>query len=847
MPQADAIQTMMFRIPEDVDLSGTLYSASLPEEWHRLFEAIWPRKNRRPQIPYGTLGASLRLLFPQLAHIESMNSYKMTRGGWLHSWEIPGPEPFMALVQEWLRLLGADGQTGVVIEQLNCTDLVWDVQKLGFDQYSASDNGTPDLGSLHYSALPDLLCAELAEREIGIGDQAPLTFRRAYYGRTPSLISWPPNSDLRSRASWYWSYVLTPRIVTFPGHSEPFLSISPSVRRWASKPLKRDSRWYDLSYRDATSVYVEVDDPWMSTRTDDRATSLVGLPLGLRTTREENLTVSRPIWNTPVDRVLKGIMTDPELPDPVELTDDPTRFIHRDRGSIGITMRVQNTTHRVGVGTPLADRRDIYHSVSKILDPHGFTPAGQSRRIQIPVARKTSLLRGSKYTEIPGARIVDSIQRSLGDRIMIELLHQTEATRSALRAELWRRLLKGQPSEDPPHGDQTTINGVDIQVSFRELGAIGSRLDDPERAAEERRVEEVAVSLEDTDIPIGCLVELQGEDYFSWGDPKRAIRRGLAMTGRLSQFKTPIPEADADAVGGAMSVRSAVADLLRQLGNMPDAPFDMQRSGFPDDVQAMGVWVIKDLNTPQLPILVHLASRSQVAKGEIPIRVMLPTGSRRGEWYSYPRAQAAIASGKISDIRGDDMGAVLKRMLGEVAGSVEVDGVPLLMLCDTDNLRRVWPELQNGNLVVGQNANMPWNAGGLMPRMVRVNTSDREVPQWFEESLSWPSGVFGAPGSQSYFSLAAKPATMSSIRWKESKRDRPFNRHASTRICEVVLVQLHEDDDPAAWAGAVHRLREMAPHFNDPVQLPLPLHLAKLTEQYMPPPSNRRGGQRRRG
>ena len=454
MPQADAIQTMMFRIPGDVDLTGTLHRTSLPEEWHRLFEAVWPQKNRRPQIPYGTLGASLRLLFPQLAHIESMNSYRMTRGGWLNAWQKPGPDQFMALVQEWVRLRGADGPIGMVIEQLHWDDLAWDRQELGFDQYSTRDNGTPDLSSLHYSALPDLLCAKLAEREIGIGDQAPLTFRRAYYGRTPHLITWPPISDLRGRASWYWSYVLTPRILTFPGYSEPLLSISLSVRRWASKPLKRESGWYDLSYRDATSVYVEVDDPWMSKQSDVRATSLVGLPLRLRTSREDDLTVSRPIWDTPVDRVLKGIMTDPKLPEPVELTDDPARFIHRERGSIGITMRVQNTTHRVGVGTPLADRRDIHRSVSEVLDPYGFTPVGQSRRVQIPVARKTSLLRGKKYTEILGTSIVDSIQRSLGNRIIIEVLHQTGATRSALQTEIWRRLLKGLPSVDPPHGDR---------------------------------------------------------------------------------------------------------------------------------------------------------------------------------------------------------------------------------------------------------------------------------------------------------------------------------------------------------------------------------------------------------
>lgn len=845
MPRADAIQPMMFRIPGDVDLSASLHQTSMPEGWTRLFEAVWPPQNQKPQIPYGTLGASLRLLFPQIAHIGSMSGSRMTRDGWLYAWEKPGPDQFMALMKEWIRIGGTGNSPATIMEQVHWNDLAWSEQGLGFHQYSIKENGSPDLSSLHYNALPDLLCGKLAEKEISIGEHRPLTFRRAYDGRTPRLISWPPVADVRRHVTWHWSSVLTPQIVNFPGSSEPYLSISPSVRRWASRTLRRDNGRYDLPYPDATSVYVEVDDPWMSAQTDTRATSLVGIPLKLIITREEDRTVRTPRWDTPVDRVLRGLMADPELPDTVELTEDPIRFLHRERGSVGITVRSQDTMHQVGVGTPLADRRDIYRSVCGLLRPYGFVPADQSPNVQIPRARKKSLLR-TKYSEIPGKTVVESIQRSLGDRLMIEILYQTDTTRSALRSEIWRRLLKGRTSEDHPPEDKAVVSGVEVQISFRELGALGSRLDGSGRSAETRRMDEVKASLNHSDVPVGCLVELQDADRFGSGDPKHAIRRGLAMTGRLSQFITPITEADAAKVDGPMTARSAVADILRQLGNMPDAPFDVPSPGFPSDVRALAVWVYKDRNRPRLPILLDLPSRSQVASGEEPVRVMLPTGRRTGEWFSYPQAQLEVASGAVPDTEGD-VGAVLKRMLGEAARSVAADGVPVLMLCDTENMRRVWPELQNQNLVIGRRSGMPWNVGDLSPRMVRINTSGSEVPQWFEKSLSWPTGVFRAPGSETYFSLGAKPASLSSTKWRVSKRDRPFDRHASTRICEVVLVQLHEGDDSIAWVGAVHRLREMAAHFNYTLQLPLPLHLAKLTEEYMPRPSGRRTRQRRRG
>lgn len=165
---------------------------------------------------------------------------------------------------------------------------------------------------------------------------------------------------------------------------------------------------------------------------------------------------------------------------------------------------------------------------------------------------------------------------------------------------------------------------------YKELGA---KLDETARSPEQQRVEQIVAEFDCRDDPVGCLVELPGPGYFRSGDPKNAIRRGLAETGRLSQFITPLYNGDAPKLGGPMSVRSAVADLLRQFGNLPDSPFDESRSRFPSDVQALGVWFHWQCN---LPLLVHLTSRSQVAAGMV--RVMLPTGRRTGEWYSYPKA-----------------------------------------------------------------------------------------------------------------------------------------------------------------------------------------------------------------
>ena len=844
MPRAEAIQPMMFRIPKDVELGGTLHHVLMPRKWERLFVSIWPTQDNRweRRIPYASLGDSLRLLFPQAAYIETMSTGKVTSEGWFYGWEKPGWEQFMVLIEAWARAEGGDGLDEAAIDQLDWNDLDWSQRELSFGRYGQFDNGSPDVSTLQYRALPDLVCAKLAGHEFEIGEHHPLAFHRAHNGRTPELISWPPIASVRNRVTWYWSYVLTPRIKTIPGCPEPFLFFHPSVRRWVSNSLRTASGYYDLPFREDTSAYVKVDDSWMSAHSGSLETSLVGLPLRLRPFSDGDVTQWRPAWKTHVDQILAGIMVSPELPGAQALTEDPVGFLNRQRGAVGITVRGYDTAHRVGTGIPAKDRRDIYNCLCQLLEPHGLTQVDMVHRARMAPARKTSLLRKNR-SEVPGEKIVEAIRGALRDRVRIEVIFQTEATRKAVVEEVWRCLLNGQENKSIPSEDSFTMNGVDIQVVCKELGTLGAELAQTSRSAEDRRVEQIISEFDHRDVPVGCLVELPGAGYFKSGDPKNAIRRGLAETGRLSQFITPLHDSDATRLGESMAVRSAVADLLRQFGNLPDSPFDEPRSSFPSDAQALGVWLHKQRN---LPLLVHLPSRGQVAAGMNPIRVMLPTGLRTGEWYSYPKALLTMSGGQIPEIQNDRVRAVLQKMLGEVAASSVADDVPMLLLCEAQNMRYVWPELQNRNLAIGDPDRMPWNVGGLKPRVIRVNVSEDDVPDWFEPSLIWANGLFKAPGQRTFLSLGPKPASLNSTRWKESKRDRPFGRHASTRMSELVLAQLDKGDDEVAWAWAVHRLRDTAAHFNDTVRLPLPLHLADLTKEYLPVSSGRRSGRQRR-
>ena len=817
------IRMAMLEISGEVTLDSKLHFAAMPEKWDDLFLGIWPsRKSWDRAIPYSSLGDALRLLFPDIAYIKPMYSRGITEG-WLAAWSIPPSEPFIEVIKAWMRSEGTGRVSNELIEQIRWDDMKWSEQKLSFN-YGLTENGTPNLDSELYNALPALICDELAGKSIEVAGR-PLKFRRAFVQRESSLISWPPEDA-------GWSYLVHPAILTMPGCPDIFLSLRSSIRRWENTPLKEASEYNRLSAREDTLAYIELQDTWIAGARNRNEHSLIGVPMRLRPVQSNGEQKWMPTWSNNVGPILQSLWPDPFLPSSVELTNEPERYLNRKRGRIGITVPTSDRKHKVSTGVSLADRRDIFNGMAEHLQTWGFTAVESPSRVTLS-ARRKSPLRALKYSEIPGIDIIRSIQKSLRkDSLSFEIHFQTEATRSALRAEIWKRLLQG--SDEPiPDTDKAAIADVDVEITRNRLGALGSALSGSDRRGTDKRIDEIAGELGHSEVPVACLVELQDADYFrgtQGADPKNAIRLGLAATGRISQFIVPPSEGDEV---DENSVSSSVADLLRQLGNLPGAPFDEMptTANLPADLQAVGVWVCKN----NMPMLVHLASQGQITKGVRPLQVMLPTGVRGGEWYSYPEALLKVGGDEIKSIEKNQVRGVLKSMLRVFADDRNLRDVPLLMLCNDVNMRvgrkNVWGELNIDNLMFGKDEGMPWNTAGLKPRLARIRTDDRHLPQWFDDSLVWQSGLFDAPGRQNFLSLALKPPTLQFVDAKKSKRDAPFDRIALTDWNEITLAQLQDGDIPKSWAYVVHRLREMSAHYNDALSLPLPLHIAGLVEK----------------
>ena len=320
-------------------------------------------------------------------------------------------------------------------------------------------------------------------------------------------------------------------------------------------------------------------------------------------------------------------------------------------------------------------------------------------------------------------------------------------------------------------------------------------------------------------------MNLRGKGAFErYEDPKTAVRWGFAKTGRITQFLTPIgDEEETNTV--KQRIRSSILDLFRQAGFLPGSPSDhILKWPIPEGVQLLGIWIIQHARWNKcLPVLVRIDSSGGI-EGIFP---------ESDGWQLY--AEILVTAAKRQEdlgIRSEACSKYIQRTLADF-GKNE----PILLLCHAQNARRHLSWLNNGKIAKGM---CDWNrkvanspTQGL--RIARIRDED-EAPQWIAEqddNLRVTSGIFRSNVEATYLSLQDKPPNMKGTSAKtDSKTVDPFHSASLPRAKELVLL-LQKGDEPTHWATLVHRLREMAPHYNSALGLPLPLHLAKQVQEYV--------------
>jgi len=512
--------------------------------------------------------------------------------------------------------------------------------------------------------------------------------------------------------------------------------------------------------------------------------------------------------------------------------------------------------HQVKAGLPPFDRRQLIEEIACLLTEE-LDLVDMPERVQFSCSNPTNPFLeqtddDNRLSQLQVQRR-NSISRVTENQLAVEIWHQSDLILGAL-SQAVRECLG-----DSALAENSSLN---LTVNAQPLGAIGSdlQIDSTIRSRKERRRqailqrgEEIIEQLAPASIPTVALIELGNADQFETDtDPKNAIRRGFAQTGRLVQFLST--EHDGKLLHRA---QNGFLDVLRQLG-VQAAPLQLSPLGLkerqsrqdvslPNPLHYVGVWLIKQ-NAPtsatgevqRVPVMVHMASDSADIQATAP---------GLDGWLPYREALVAIARGEATGFSRS------QEAIRFIQPTLERDVVPLgdvLLLCHAQNLGCAWSWLYNRQITIDSLAfsrnetPMPITAfPGL--RVVRVRDSQgHQTPEWYAQAgdeQGFSGGLFRM--GERIFASTCNPPQQFKFNRNLSKISSWSNRNGkwsapapeksvwNPGLLELTVAGIQPDDEIWTWAALTHELRSVALHYDEALGLPLPLHLAKQIEEYV--------------
>jgi hypothetical protein len=380
------------------------------------------------------------------------------------------------------------------------------------------------------------------------------------------------------------------------------------------------------------------------------------------------------------------------------------------------------------------------------------------------------------------------------------------------------------------------------------------------RDATQHRINDVIRQFPKTQTPTLVLAEiLPKEKYARNSDPKSPLRIGSGRSRRLVQFitaDTNDASPSADEIGEEEAVAplyyravNALLDGLRQLG-VPGKLPALAKTGRPCTI--IGAWLINKKSSKRgnesytLPVLVRIASTDNA---------ILAIAPGFTDWLPYREALLELSKTDVLGSQNNraDYTAFLRTQLRSIV-SEQSDTV---LMCHAQNMRETWAWISNTNLkcdAIAFRVGEPDTSIAEWPglRIVRVRDGQsHETPEWFAEMDGWRSAAAGLfkMGERVFASTHAKPKQMASYSHYFSKAEEWSSRATPDHIVApkpnrstwnpglyeltVAAIQPEDNGDPTTWAYLAHDLRKSCLHFEDATALPLPLHLAKLMEEYI--------------
>ena len=501
------------------------------------------------------------------------------------------------------------------------------------------------------------------------------------------------------------------------------------------------------------------------------------------------------------------------------------------------------TASKIGTGVSVVDKASLYKSIDGLLS---------SMICDRPEAERVSM-KGQNFAVFKSPQEYVSreefrrwVQKCTGtDLIAFELYG------------LWQDPVQQQILEqvrekiEQDFGENSEMSCLQVQCLCKEIGNLADGMPDDYQGTKIRRCDEIVDKLGQADTVSGCVFALPGHEHYVKGDPKKVLRNAFARTGRVVQFINPEGDINENRID------SAVYDLYRQLGIV--TLLDTQKSTPPlAATPCVGMHLCTQIHgiakkARFLPIYVTV----DILEGKT--QVHCDAFSDRTVSYREACLEMAQLFWK-SDLEQrcvDASRSPAKQKLIELRNRYYRKEDKVLLVVQSDgNTRTLWSGISDkeigGYIMADKYSPIQINAG--MPqtpypislkdtgiRIIRIRTN-QEVPDYYtdlsEKSTddhlqhSSVSGIFKY--DDVYWGIHARandPQYTGSF--KSSRTDHPESRFAEKDMIELYPLQLQSGDNADDWVFYTNALCHIPIQYNQSTVLPLPLHLAKVLEEYL--------------
>ncbi|MBR1853784.1 MAG: DUF3962 domain-containing protein [Lachnospiraceae bacterium] len=348
-------------------------------------------------------------------------------------------------------------------------------------------------------------------------------------------------SDMQGEGNRVYSYGVSFSLQTVPPERKSLLLCDCCIHRWIS------GKWKEKPYLNSDSLVAHV---WVGNH------RIYKLPIFQKYKTEEEY-----FWQETEEKYYKLYHYRP-LPAAREVIDSIDKWLTENQK---ITCLYKNgmdslgfTKSGIGTGVSVPEKKDIFDGVLSYIAGMVYKVDGIERVKSSKNARKKLKLDqinfNKELTDEQRVFVANRVKECMeANHLNFEVYYRDDAVECAeeIRAKLENIF-------------QSTEQMV-FSVKMCQLGKLGEALDQSDSASVLKRIKEFEKGIEDADQITACIVLLPGKDKFETGDPKDAIRCGLALRNRLSQFIIPWDSSDDENVVHS-KITSAIEDLCRQLG-----------------------------------------------------------------------------------------------------------------------------------------------------------------------------------------------------------------------------------------------------------------------------------------